>query len=375
VFKSLQYLFFIIAEVISFLSANAIIYFSFSSYSTPPPPPNKQNKTKQRTAIFGIPIGILGAGFEEVVEEETEDDDRETTTTVATSATKTQQREVSWTASTRGGGTDAERWCYNLVNGYGSALSQAIETLVYILIFVAISIGVLQTVKGHENDFSGVEAFTVYAFTLEYIIRFIGVGADPSFSSSSGTTTPGSIMNGFVSRIKYVFSFYSIIDLLAILPYYIALLLPEGLVDQYDEYLRMARIFRLLKLDKYAPSFTLIDDVIRYKWDSLKVAGYAAITLWTVFAGLIYLFEYTDSTNGIDPVPLYGCVDDCMMMDRFRNFFDSFFYTGKCVHYVFFLYGFRLCPPTLYRVLGTAIDIIINTSYVSLFHFSPFSRL
>ena len=298
-----------------------ILSIFLSSFSATP----KQNK---RTAIFGIPIGILGAGFEEVVEEETEDDDRET----APEATKTQQRDV---ASTRGGGsasasaTDVERWCYNLVNGYGSALAQAVETLIYILIFVAISIGILQTVKGHENDFSGIETFTVYAFTLEYVIRFIGAGADPSFSSS-GITTPGSIMNGFVSRIKYVFSFYSIIDLLAILPYYVALVLPEGLADQYDEYLRMARIIRLLKLDKYAPSFTLIDDVIRYKWNSLKVAGYAAITLWTIFAGLLYLFEYTDSTNGIDPVPLYGCVEDCMMMDRFRNFFDSFFYTGKC---------------------------------------------
>jgi len=124
-------------------------------------------------------------------------------------------------------------------------------------------------------------------------------------------------------------SFYSIIDLLAILPYYLALALPDSTVDEYDEYLRMARICRLLKLDKYIPSFTLIDDVIRYKWDSLKVAGYAAITLWTIFAGLIYLFEYTDSANAIDPVPLYAkCGEDCSMMDRFRNYFDGFYYTG-----------------------------------------------
>lgn len=73
----------------------------------------------------------------------------------------------------------------------------------------------------------------------------------------------------------------------------------------------------------------MIDDVIRYKWASLRVAGYAAITLWLMFAGFLYLFEYHDDTNDLDgPVPIYGCVEDCTMADRFRNYFDSIYYTG-----------------------------------------------
>jgi hypothetical protein len=73
----------------------------------------------------------------------------------------------------------------------------------------------------------------------------------------------------------------------------------------------------------------LIDDVIRFKWNSLKVAGFAALTLWIIFGGLLYLFEFQDDKNDLDdPVPLYGCFEDCTMMDRFRNYFDSFFYTG-----------------------------------------------
>lgn len=281
------------------------------------------------TAIFGIPIGILGAGFEETVEEETEDDDREisirTTGTMATTKATNTSSDSSST-STAGAvstfGTDLEKWCYNIVNGQGSAIAEAIEMLIYLLIFVVITVGAWQTVKGHEDDFSGIESLAVYLFTLEYIVRLIGVGADPIFSAN-GTS------NGFVSRLNYVFSFYSIIDLLAIIPYYIALALPASIVDDYDEFLRMTRILRLLKLEKYTPSFTLIDDVIRYKWNSLKVTGYAAITLWTIFAGLIYLFEFTDSTNEIDPIPLHStCTDDCTMMDRFQNYFDSFYFTG-----------------------------------------------
>lgn len=84
-----------------------------------------------------------------------------------------------------------------------------------------------------------------------------------------------------------------------------------------------------MKLDKYIPSITLIDDVIRYKWASLRVAGYAAITLWLMFAGFLYLFENHDEVNDLDdPVPTYGCFEDCTMRDRFRNYFDSIYYTG-----------------------------------------------
>jgi len=287
------------------------------------------------TAIFGIPIGILGGGFEAVVEEETEDDDREIsstgtkngTTATATTMTMTKATNTNSLNSNNNGatptfGTDLEKWCYSIVTDKSSAIAETIETLIFVLIFVAITIGAWNTVKGHEDDFSGIEALTVCAFTLEYIVRLIGVGADPILTAN-GTS------NGFVSRLRYVFSFYSIIDLLAILPYYLALALPESIIDQYDEYLRMARILRLLTLDKHVPSFSLIDDVIRYKWQSMKVAGYAAITLWTIFAGLIYLCEYTDSTNEIDPVPLHSsCTDDCTMMDRFQNYFDSFYFVG-----------------------------------------------
>lgn len=177
------------------------------------------------TAVFGIPIGILGAGFEEVVEEENQDDERE----LARVETTPSENELL--------GTQFERSCYNMVNGYGSAVARAIETGIYVLIFTAIFIGAVQTVEGHETDFSQIEAFCVYAFTLEYIVRFIGAGADPAFRSRT---------NGFIGRVKYVFSFYGIIDLLAVLPYYLAVAFPGSIIDQNDEYLRMSRILRLV---------------------------------------------------------------------------------------------------------------------------------
>jgi len=151
------------------------------------------------------------------------------------------------------------------------------------------------------------------------VVRFIGAPADPEF---------GTGRNWFVSRLYYIVSFYSIVDLLAILPFYLAIAMPNSWVDDNDEYLRMIRLLRLIKLDKYIPSITLIDDVVRLKKNALQVACFAAITLWILFAGAMFVAEHNDSGNGIDPVPAYGCTEDCTMMDRFQNVFDSIYYTG-----------------------------------------------
>jgi Ion transport protein len=91
-------------------------------------------------------------------------------------------------------------------------------------------------------------------FTIEYLMRLIGARADPHFGELGPLT----------SRLRFIVSFYSIIDLLAIVPFYLSWALPNSFVNDYDEYLRMIRIVRLLKLDKYVPSITLIGTLYLY---------------------------------------------------------------------------------------------------------------
>lgn len=91
---------------------------------------------------------------------------------------------------------------------------------------------------------------------------------------------------------------------------------------------RMLRLLRLLKLDKYFPSITLIDDVFRLKKNVLIISCFAGGTLWILFAGLMYLVESRDHSMEIDNLPLYQCNEDCTMSDRYRNFFTSMSYTG-----------------------------------------------
>lgn len=136
-------------------------------------------------------------------------------------------------------GSFIEQECFKAVNGMGSTAARYFELSIYGLIFATIAIGVYQTMDGHDNDFHEVEWVAVVVFTVEYILRLIGTGADPQFSKGN---------NPIGSRLRFMVSFYSIVDIMAIVPFYIVWALPNSIINEYDEYLRMIRIIRLVKV-------------------------------------------------------------------------------------------------------------------------------
>ena len=105
--------------------------------------------------------------------------------------------------------------------------SYIIQTLI-IFSVLSFSIETLPHVNPKLKLFlSYTETIIVILFTLEYIIRI------------------------YTSNLKYVFSFFGLIDLLAILPFYITL----GSIDiRALRIFRLFRIFRLLKLLKFTSS-------------------------------------------------------------------------------------------------------------------------
>lgn len=293
------------------------------------------------TAVFGVPIGVLGAGFEELVTRKYDESPNEEATTDVEEPCRISSVQVS---------------IYQFVNGIGSTAGMVFELSIYLLIGVTVTLGIVQTVPGYENFGHQVEWLAVIIFTVEYILRLIGAAADPEFASCS---------NGFLARVKYIFSFYSVIDLLAIVPFYYAYLNPDSWINAHDEYLRMMRLMRLLKLDKYIPSISLLDDVFRLKRRILVVAGYAALTLWFLFSAAMYTAERNDVSMEIDPIPLYGCVENCTMSNRYKDYFTSFPLTGIHLTGDFPLieYG-GLGRVILFFIVITAVGIVAVPSGV-----------
>src|ERR1035437_1890614 len=100
------------------------------------------------------------------------------------------------------------------------------------------------------------EYFSVFFFTLEYLLRLI--------SSIEKFKKP--ILRSFLS---YFWSINATIDLLAIIPFYLPLLIPMDL--RYLRILRLLRIVRIFKLHRYAATIKIFTSVFKKKRQELLV--------------------------------------------------------------------------------------------------------
>ncbi len=120
-------------------------------------------------------------------------------------------------------------WLYKPENGVPT--NKNFENWLSALIIANIASMILETIPSlapYEHLLRYFELFSIFIFTGEYLIRLLIAPEDPDFKEA---TSP---------RLKYLFSFFAIIDALVIVPFYL------GSLGTFD--LRFLRILRLLKL-------------------------------------------------------------------------------------------------------------------------------
>jgi voltage-gated potassium channel len=110
-----------------------------------------------------------------------------------------------------------------------------------------------------------IEAATVLVFTVEYLLRLWV--AD--------------------NRLRYVFSFFGLIDLLAILPFYIATAVDLRAI----RIVRFMRLFRILKLGRYSRAIQRFRRAFRHVREELVIFAVATMFLLYLAAVGIYHFE------------------------------------------------------------------------------------
>lgn len=116
-----------------------------------------------------------------------------------------------------------------------------------------------------KSILSGFEVFCIVIFSCEYVFRV-------------WLTKP---------RKSYVFSFYGIIDILAILPFYLS----SGIDLRSIRVFRLFRLFRVFKLFKYNNAIHRLTDAFKSIKNELIVFIIGTIFLLYVSAVGIYYFE------------------------------------------------------------------------------------
>ena len=152
-----------------------------------------------------------------------------------------------------------------------------IVTLI-ILNVTAIILGSIEEINVHlELPFRIFEIVSVIFFTIEYLLRIW----------TSKLKTGAS--NSLAAFLKYIITPMAIIDLLAILPFYLPLLIPLDL--RFVRVLRLTRLLRIFKIQRYARSLNLIGKVLKNKKEQLLVTIFITVILIIFSSTLMYYIE------------------------------------------------------------------------------------
>lgn len=160
--------------------------------------------------------------------------------------------------------------------------SKIFDIIIMILIVESIVSVVLSTFSGIPasiNNLIGyIETFSIIVFTLEYILRIW----------TSDLLFPN--MGKIKSRIRYIFSFMALVDLIAILPFYIPFITNVDL--RMLRLFRLIRMIRIFKLNRYTTSLAIIGNVLGRKKDQLISSIFVVFILMLISSILMYYFEH-----------------------------------------------------------------------------------
>jgi voltage-gated potassium channel len=169
------------------------------------------------------------------------------------------------------------------------------SSLVALIVFNVIA-AALETVPSLEavygRYFIAFEIFSIFVFTLEYLLRLWTVPEDPRFRGAGRIS----------GRLRYARQPLMIVDLLAIAPAYIGLFFP--IADH--RFLRIFRLIRLMKVARYSPALATLWHVIVSERRALIGTLIILLGVTTVLAQMMYLVE-----GSIQP-RLFGTLPDSM---------------------------------------------------------------
>lgn len=130
------------------------------------------------------------------------------------------------------------------------------------------------------------EWFFTIIFTLEYALR-IYISPKP---------------------LKYIFSFYGFIDLIAFLPGYLSILFAGSQYLVVVRAFRLLRVFRILKLSRYLYEGNILRKALQASMYKITVFISSVVTLVTIIGTLMYIIEGDKSGFTSIPTSIYWAI-------------------------------------------------------------------
>jgi voltage-gated potassium channel len=183
-------------------------------------------------------------------------------------------------------GKPTEPWrrrMYEVIFESETPAGRLFDKCIVVAILVSVAVVVLDSVPPlHERyrlAFELTEWFFTALFTLEYLARLLSVKR----------------------QLRYALSFFGLVDLVSVLPTYLAFFLPElhALIDV--RILRLLRVFRIFKLTDYIVEYQMLGEALAASRRKILVFLSAVMMVVLVLGTLLYVVEGPE--HGFKDIP------------------------------------------------------------------------
>ena len=179
--------------------------------------------------------------------------------------------------------TPLQKKFYDVIFGTSRGPGRNFDIILILLILASVAVVMLDSIPRHHNRygelFLQIEWVFTAIFTLEYVTR---IWCSPN-------------------RKGYVLSGFGIVDLLAILPTYLAIIIPGANSLLVIRLLRILRIFRVLRLLQFLTEANVLARSIANSRRKIFVFFSLMLVLMTIFGCLMYVIE--GPVNGFRTIP------------------------------------------------------------------------
>lgn len=164
------------------------------------------------------------------------------------------------------------------------------DIILLFFILFSIVLVMLESVKSIDDKYHNLinfcEWIITFLFSVEYMLRIITVN----------------------KPLKYIFSFYGIVDFLATIPKYLSFFIVGSHALVTLRALRLLRVFRILKIARYLGASNQLKDSIIASRVKIFVFLFAVLVSSVVFGTIMYLVEGEE--NGFTNIPksVYWCI-------------------------------------------------------------------
>ena len=172
---------------------------------------------------------------------------------------------------------------YIIIYGTNTVSGKLFDLILLGLILLSVFLTMMETVAGFEAKFHDeriiIEWVITIFFTIEYILRIITIN----------------------KPIKYIFSFYGIIDLIATLPMYIAQIFAGSGILSIVRALRLLRLFKILNHPKFSGQSNQLKDALIASRSKIIVFIYFVLISTILIGSVMYVVEGKE--NGFTSIP------------------------------------------------------------------------